>query len=54
MSQVSDGFGSISLMGDTQFRKPLLYPLSYEGAKAQLTCLRLDLVLQQEIRFRAP
>ncbi len=23
---------------DTRFRKPLLYPLSYEGANAQLTC----------------
>ena len=26
---------------NTWFRKPLLYPLSYEGAKAQLTCQRV-------------
>ena len=26
---------------DTRFRKPLLYPLSYEGASAQLTCQRI-------------
>lgn len=26
---------------DTRFRKPLLYPLSYEGAIAQVTYLRV-------------
>ena len=27
---------------DTRFRKPLLYPLSYEGAKDQSNDLRID------------